>query len=190
MIIPVGFAQVAHRITLGLTSTYSICTVGVNNAVAPGDLQTQAQAAHNDFASTLLPILCQSTILESTTIKEGPVETGPSAEYVQPLPGSINDTQVPPNTSLLLQKQTALGGRENRGRMYIMGVGETSVGPTGELTGDLVQDFPDAAEQYFGKLELSQLFPVILHNSPSPPTACTAFTGSQIVATQRRRLRR
>lgn len=113
-----------------------------------------------------------------------------------PVVGTVSGLNVPQNTAFLARKQTTLGGRRNRGRMYIPGVPESWVTGAGvvpianvatintALTGLLIGG---AIHTAFGFLGQAQL----LHQSGSQtPTEVVDLQCQRVVATQRRRLRR
>lgn len=115
---------------------------------------------------------------------------------ISPVVGVIAGLNVPQNTAFLARKQTNLGGRRNRGRMYIPGVPESWVTGAGVVPIGNVGDINTA----LGKLLVGGLIhtafgflgqPVLLHQSGSQtPTEIVDLQAQRIVATQRRRLRR
>lgn len=96
------------------------------------------------------------------------------------------------NCALLVNKNTGVGGRKNRGRAFVppFNIPEASVDQAGFLlAGDLVNQAAGYAA-YRGKLEAEDLFLFVFHSSPADPaTLITSLTVSPQVATQRRRLR-
>lgn len=106
--------------------------------------------------------------------------------------GTVSGEAVPNNTASLLRKITLAGGRRGRGRMFIPGVSEEHVGPTGALTSTLVTALTNAGNDIMGNLvALSSVDAVVLfHNSaPFEPTEITSLVPSAKAATQRRRMR-
>lgn len=99
---------------------------------------------------------------------------------------------LPPNTSVLITKRTALGGRKGRGRMFLPGVRETMVGGRGEISPTDVTAITDDVQNWVD--ELTPLFggdPVLFHTlEADTPTAITTFQCESLVATQRRRMHR
>lgn len=98
------------------------------------------------------------------------------------------------NVAFLIQKRSQFGGRRNRGRCYFPGVTEASVNEVGVITPTQLASWQSIANDWltsyndpeagFGQM-------VILHSSaPSTPTPVVSLTVSNMVATQRRRLRR
>lgn len=115
---------------------------------------------------------------------------------ISPVVGTGSSAAVPQNTSYLIKKSTDSGGRRNRGRMYIPGVPSGALTGAGVLTNATVTSLNTAATTLkvggtvhtaFGFLGQAQ----VLHESGSlTPTEITDLTASNMVATQRRRLRR
>lgn len=113
-----------------------------------------------------------------------------------PVVGTVSGVNVPQNTAFLVRKQTELGGRRNRGRMYIPGVPESwctgaGVVPIGNVT---TINTVVSALTVGGSIVTAFGFlggPVLLHQSDSQtPTAVVDLQCQRVVATQRRRLRR
>lgn len=103
--------------------------------------------------------------------------------------GSIN--ALPVNTSVLVTKRTAVGGRKNRGRMFLPGFcDEASVGPSGLMSVPELNSISAACIQWYDDLIAAGYVPYILHDDPDDePTQITGLQVQQLLATQRRRLR-
>lgn len=109
------------------------------------------------------------------------------------------DSAATINTALLLRKVTALGGRKNRGRMYIPGPKETALDAGGFLVGTYLPDQEAAVASYLSGLRATLWFdePYLFHSydtaaPPVPlpaPTEITALHFQNRAATQRRRMR-
>lgn len=107
------------------------------------------------------------------------------------LAGDSPEEGAVPNTAALVTLASGLPGRANRGRIYLPGVI-----PYDQVSGDgqmfdgrreLITDFVTALEAELDTLGGSFQ---ILHSSSSDPTAVLSWNVQQLVATQRRRLRR
>lgn len=115
---------------------------------------------------------------------------------IVPVVGTVSGVNVPQNTAFLVRKQTTLGGRRNRGRMYIPGVPESWVTGAGVVpianvgnvnTACAALGIGGSVHTAFGFLGQMQL----LHQSGSQtPTEVVDLQCQRVVATQRRRLRR
>lgn len=116
--------------------------------------------------------------------------------------GSSGDgARLPQNCAVLLTKNTGLGGRRNRGRLFWPSIAETQVSNIGILTDDIVGGFNSIfngmvyAFDTLPTSESQETYMVILHNTVAAaeqpaPTRVTSMTCSNVLATQRRRLRR
>lgn len=194
MEIPAGYSQVNILWTGGGIPTGAQTTFGLDNQ---GSSFTPAQIANSVVVAYNTGDLVQfqsSTIGGATVlVKNGPVSTGPSAEAGSFGPGTGSSMAVPPNSAVLIQKVTALGGRAGRGRMYWPGWPEGNVDSAGVLGEPTRTNFEAEIQAFFDLLALGDLSPVLLHAEGSPistPTPITSFQVSPTMATQRRRLRR
>lgn len=188
MIIPAGYAQVTHvfggtGLPEGAATTYGILLNG--GSWDPGD----AGLLHDIFGDTWLTSMSASVTLERTILKAGPNDVGPATEFSDPRTGGNVASMAPPNVSFLVRKVTAMGGRANRGRMYLPGVPESLVGNDGTLDSTFVTNQATVATNFLSRLSAEVLAPVILHNSVQTPTLITQLVMEPRVATQRRRLR-
>lgn len=124
---------------------------------------------------------------------------GPPFIYSSPMnaPGTSSADRPPQNVSLIFRKNTGLGGRRNRGRMFWPSVSEASLDGVGNVAGSTISTteglLNDWMEGTFGPsavgTNLSQM--VILHSTPpATPTPVTSLTVDPVCGTQRRRLRR
>lgn len=116
--------------------------------------------------------------------------TGTVKERSETTAGSATAAPTTPNVAFLAQKLTGLGGRKNRGRMYIPGVSEDNVDGVGNVTSGKVASLDAALGVYVADAASFHFTPVILHNSLTAPTPFTGFSVSGLAATQRRRLRK
>ena len=187
--IPFGFVQVSFRhrtigdpedmlVTLGLDVTAN----GMSEDLL-GDLAGfWADSWQNVVTEELAFVGAISrdgggTVMETTLT--GRVGVAPAGVY-------------PPNTSYLVRKISAQGGRENRGRMFIPGVPRTAATPAGVLGQTELGNLQAAADSAFGLIDGDPRVEaiVILHTSAlKDPTPVTSFQAQSRLATQRRRLR-
>jgi hypothetical protein len=105
---------------------------------------------------------------------------------------------VPPNTSMIFKKTTGLAGVRERGRMYMPGfsLADADVNNDGTIDATPLATIGVNLANWLDVTvtdvtSISGFF--LLHEAASPgpgtPTAITAFTLENLVATQRRRLR-
>lgn len=206
--IPAGAGQVTHLFTGANVPHGGAVVYGIQGAgLTPG--QEACEACHVNFGAIVQGQLTSDVTLQTTKLKIGPTEDGPSFEHTQPLAGSgaIN-TSMAPNTAYLVNKVTALGGRRHRGRMFLPGVFDGAVDDSGIVAGATVTQVQVALDDFLVSMGVFGLSLVILHSpsyvwglvggqprriyssaTPPEPTPVTALTMTGMVATQRRRLR-
>lgn len=189
MIIPAGFAQITHLFGGVAAPTGAAVVYGVSNTAA-GTASDVAGFAHDAFSTTLLPILNDDLTLLTTVCKLGPNATGPSAEHNEPIGGGNANPAATPAVAYLLHKATGFGGRRGRGRMYLPGVTEANVDFGGEVTGGIVVDLTDAANEMLGLWNTADEDIVVLHGDATAPYPVFSFSADGMVATQRHRQRR
>lgn len=111
--------------------------------------------------------------------------------------GTSTDDKLPQNCAMLVRKNTALGGRRNRGRFFIPGMlTEEGVNNVGIIGSSDRGAYQGGIDSFFAELTTSTpaLPMVILHNTGgvSPiidPTVVVSLTVDSTISTQRRRLR-
>jgi hypothetical protein len=106
--------------------------------------------------------------------------------------GLTAGSALPPNCAYLVRKLTDLGGRRARGRMFIPGVPEGTVGANGVLTGAGLTAVNTAVLALLTNLEGNAAVEglVLFHDTaPFTPTPITSLEAQSKIATQRRRMR-
>lgn len=189
MIIPSGFGQ-ATILFGGTALRFPGNVVFGFDDNADDGAAAAAEAIHGGFASCFMPVLSEELLLLTTFVKLGPNDTGPSAEFSDTVPGEILSDNAGPQVSFLLSKNTALGGRQGRGRMYLPGVGEDRYGDFGAISGATQSSLDDAAEAWLVLMALAGYPVQLLHGDSTAPTPVISMTTSGFIATQRRRMRR
>lgn len=189
MIIPVGFAQATWNFEGNGLAYPGAVTLGLDpgGGADPDDV---ADAINGFFASTIMTMLNDDVTLVSTQVKFGPNATGPIGEFSSNIPGSVSGTGASSQCAYLVKKNSALGGHEGRGRMYLPGVTESFIGSDGALDSTQQGLLQTEVNEFFAGLTLAGYPAVILHNSATSPTPITTAIVQAVIATQRRRLRR
>lgn len=189
MNIPSGFAQVTLGFAGNGLANPAACVFGVDQGggATPEDV---AETIFDLFVGTILPNLNDDVELVSSLVKFGPNTTGPSAEFTGSEAGGAAGSGGVSNTAYLVRKNSGLGGREGRGRMYLPGVTEVDVGSDGLVDPILLGALQTDVTNFGAGLTLGGFPMVILHNSATTPTPVTTLVVQSRVATQRRRLRR
>jgi hypothetical protein len=185
VIIPPAYALVSHFHTIGGLARQAVVTYGIT---APAYNTALATDLHGAWADGPVTDMSDTINLVKTTVKQGPVESGPTYEFAELIGGGGPNACSPPNVCWLVKKVTASGGRANRGRMYLPGVYESAVDNTGQLTGSEPADMQAQIDEWFAALAAIDVTPVILHSGSSDPTPVITVTVEAVVATQRRRL--
>lgn len=191
--IPTGYAQANWFFTGTGAPTGAQVTLGLDVGALVGDEDQLPEALWNAWDSTIHLQLSGGIILEKCVVKFGPNDVGPFYEYVDTANGGAAGVSDSPNVAMLVRKQSLLGGRRNRGRMYIPGVSQSDVGEDGTLVGASLIAFQTAMDDFLTEIEATGCTPVLLHSESLgvlAPTPMTSFSVQSLVATQRRRLRR
>ncbi len=198
LVIPTGTAQVIHSLTLTGDAEPMAITYGVDlDPAAPGNAANLADGLHDAFVTSMINILATGYQLVATELNyslEG--EAFPRrVRHVEFDAGTGSSNLIPQNTAYLIHKDTSFGGRRNKGRFYLPGVGEPEVGITGVLTTAEVTRIQNALNNWFVGINavVGVADVLILHSdgitATPAPTVVTGFRIDTRVATQRRRLR-
>lgn len=189
MIIPVGFSQATLNFAGNGLANPGAVVFGMDQG-GGADPDTVAEQVYGAFEATILTQLTDDITLTSCLVKFGPNTTGPSAEFAAAAIGGIGGAGSPSNAAYLVRKNTSLGGRQGRGRMYLPGVAESTTGSDGAIdpgTRDIIQD---EVTTFGNLLVLASIPMVLLHTDATAPTPVTTLVLQGRIATQRRRLRR
>lgn len=198
LIIPPGFAQIAFELQLTNDDEPIITTLGLDlDAVAGTQI---ADLAFQAFALEIMPVVSNAYTLVRATAYVGNDGPGPLVydSSLTGVTGANTGNPLPQNCAWLMRKRTDLAGRRGRGRMYIPGVMESEVSPTGVIDTTTVTGLQAAADDFYDRLttgvDQAATPPVVLHRSEGigeepAPTPITSFTVDSVIATQRRRLR-
>lgn len=192
MLIPLGYSQVNLRFTgTGLPHGAEV-SFGVNQNDAT---QTPAVIADNvgqAYVENLLSVCANQVKLTEILVKSGPNDEGPSAVVAMDLTGVANYGDVIPSNTLLVRKNTAMGGRRGRGRNFWPLIGESAVGNGGFIQGETLALFQQRFDFFLQKLQGLDMPMVLLHGEqtkPTPPLYITGLSVQPQIASQRRRLR-
>lgn len=198
MIIPAGFCQVNFFfVGVGLPHGAQV-TLGLDHTATAGfDPSDVATAVETSWATAVMPDFYVAAInMNKILVKFGPNTTGPSAELSTTQAGSGGVTADSPNVATLVHKNTTMGGRQGRGRMYIPGAASTIMDADGVINPASVAQLQGDVDDFYTQLTSFGLLPVVLRGDTDPPPPITTpepisgFTVDGTVATQRRRLRR
>lgn len=193
MIIPNGYAQANFVYEGDAVPDGAENTLGLALAPGPASPMALAIALVTIWESRVIPNLTSVIGLERVDVKYGPNSTGAAASAPGSNTGTFGELALPSNTSLLLHKVTAMGGRQGRGRLYLPGFREDHVSPAGIVTAADVDDLTDTFNGVNDDLAAINCVPVLLRSAGAPvstPEPITSWICDGKVATQRRRLRR
>jgi hypothetical protein len=120
---------------------------------------------------------------------------GPSGEFLQRTAGSRAGEAATINFCPLVRKNTSLGGRRNRGRMFLPAgyLLESEVSELGVLAAAAITRVQGNATDFLTAIEAGANTDamVILHEAaPSTPTLVDSLSVQTLGATQRKRMRR
>jgi hypothetical protein len=167
-------------------------------AYNPSDLDPTAHAAaiHTAWASgTTRPFSASKVSNEYQLLRVDVVEMDDIGPLLGSQPivvqGTFGSGSMPPNCCVLMNKNTASGGRKNRGRMYVPPVNilETQVTALGTIPSANQTAITTLFNVAIGDMIAAGLPPVLLHSEPGAPTPITNIACTSVIATQRRRLR-
>lgn len=196
--IPAGSGQIVHHIALTGDPEEMAVTLGWISDLSVIDLDAVANGVHDAFTTLWAARGSDQYTVNHTTVTLVTV-TGEEpliADHVEAVAGGQASNVLPQNTAMLIHKNTGLGGRYNKGRMYFPGAFESQVSNVGLI---------DSTSQAAWNTALASLLTAynavsgveavgLLHNPRAADltpgvTEITSLVIDPIVATQRRRLR-
>lgn len=188
MIIPALYGHVGLEFSGAVFEHNPFTTFGIRNNL---DLSAAAVAALIELPAEDLTIAMvhSSVSLIGIHVKLGPNDTGPQASLAVNVPGTVGGSIGQANTAYLAEKQTGLGGREGRGRMFIPGVSTSVVSASGALQSANIAGFNTALDTFLDALTAADIPMYLLHSSGTVPTAVSGLVIDPEAATQRRRMR-
>lgn len=194
-IIPDGYGQLVFNFSHPAASGALTVTLGVQ--LSGGMTETQLEAIGNAWQTNVMAQVNSLVEFDSMTCYVGtgtpgePIIVEAVAEWGG---GALGATAMPINTSYLIRKTTGLGGRRNRGRMYLPGPQASDMEDAGTLSPSRVTALQVGFNNFFDDLTETAttgvLVPVILHSSGAgAPTPVGSFIVDNLPATQRTRMR-
>lgn len=190
--IPVGYASAEYQFRMVGDNELMLSTIGLKlNAPATVDLANQLMGTFRTPFATQL-----ATNLKLVGVKLTAGDDGDPLVF-QSTNGELGFTgggSLPQNCAFLLRKLTGLGGRRNRGRMYIPGVNDNLVDELGVVTSAGLATLQTAASTFLtSTLALAVIDDAVILHTPTVetplPTVITTLVVDGRIATQRRRLR-
>lgn len=146
-----------------------------------------------DFESKILPKMSSGCTLSTCSYADLSSLSGLSGNFSITGTGGGSGTMLAPNTAVLCS-WSALGTRAQRnGRSYFIGVDEDQVTSDGKMTTTYQGEWQTAVDDFIDELQADDLGLVVLSRTgASSGDVRTVLDGNvqQLLATQRRRLRR
>ena len=167
-------------------------TFGGYNAATAEDVGSWGGDIGTAYAANLLSTQSSNLTLASMKFRYNIGGTEGEVEQAIGSAGTGGPGTLPPNVAVLVQKKTGLTGRKNRGRLYFPGfVGEGDVDANGIIDSDVLATMQGHFDDFLTAVNASttNIDMAILHHDASTPTPVTSLVVSNLVATQRRRIR-
>ena len=191
MLIPPGYANVVlSGVTLGSSRPWATSCGFAIAAFGEADLEDlQSYIGSSDYVDNASEDcgFRGVDVVVGTSDPSAPIHITAGLEF-----NGSGGTGGFPNSAYLLRKSTLLGGRKGKGRSFMPGVTEASIGQGGTvLAGDgslaaglesFWMDVPASVEALDG--------PYLLHSDETAPTLIQGMSLDGTLATQRRRLRK
>jgi hypothetical protein len=192
--VPIGFAQVRFSWTVSGDAEAMYSTIGVS----PPALATATSIANDADTRWLTNVAAaaftsNTYVVGSTYVSFNEGGPGPSiAEVGTPTPGTAVVSPPPNNVAALVAKTTGVGGRRNKGRMYLppFFLQEADVTASGAITNTVITALNTRLNNFRTAMEGLGYILVLFHSDGGVPTPITSLSLDARVATQRKRLRR
>jgi hypothetical protein len=177
-----------------MTTSIAVLDISVGGPRSVLDMATDGYTAmHDTNAPGAAGHMIDEYSLESCVAAFGTSTGDLVAQFVSHTQGTVSDSPITSNCALLVRKNTALGGRRNRGRFFAPPslLNEGAVDPSGNISSGPLASLQTLWTNFFNLLATADLEPQLFHQGSSPPapTPVTSFTVDSLIATQRRRMR-
>jgi len=145
----------------------------------------------SDWVPMSTPVMSDQWVFAGVVVARQ-TETGPLVgQYLDGSRGAVSTDPMPVNCAVLATKNTALGGRKNRGRAYLPPFWPTEgyVNGAGQVDSSFLELGQENYDRAMTSMETAGYVPVLHHSDGSDGTPITSLTIGGTIATQRRRLR-
>lgn len=195
-VLPPGFVSIWTRWRIA-TMTRSAFTAVSYEIAAPPFTQANADTLLPDVAAAIDNIVASGATCDGGFALVG--SDGGSIRYDvtlgTPVVGDRAGGVAPPQVAMLITKNTGLGGRRNRGRMFIPFPSEADIEANGRVESSaltVLQGVATALEATAnGGVGRNNGDLVLLHDrAPTTPTTIVGLVASPLAATQRKRFDR
>lgn len=191
VLIPPGFGQ----LIVSMTSVRSphVCRNIYGWELTDALDQSQADDWSDNLAAAYKPLMNSGSSYIGLRILEGqdggdPIEWNSNSSAGA---GTTSGDLTAPQVMFLIKKTTALSGRHNRGRTFVIDPKESQVQDDGSLTSGAVSALATMANAVYSSPPSPQTgLMCILHSTSQAPTPVATFAGEAKVATLRGRFPR
>jgi len=190
MIIPTGYGQLNFYFTGVAAPRGAQVTIGFENV---GDESAEAAATlfGGNWETLILVHQSSQITLDHVKCKLGPNATGSEGLFTSgEVGGDTGEHSMPAQAAMLVTKQTGLGGRKGRGRLFIPGFGEANTDGGGTWNAALLAALQPDLNDWVDAASTGNCPLVLLHNDSTTPTLINSLTAQPLMATQRRRIRK
>lgn len=190
LIIPDGFGEAVIEFDFLAGASNPLAIVfGYINDGAQSAVQN-ATIIRDEFESNVMVSSAISNNIQMLRVSVLQNPGGVSAVVASAVTGPGGGSALAPNTSYLIRKSTALGGREGRGRIYMPGPMTSTVNEGGTLTVATITNLNTAFTAFNTNLGSNSIEMYLLHSAAvTAPSPVLSLSADALVATQRRRLR-
>lgn len=193
VVIPPSFAQASVEHWLAGYTRPAVTVWGVKILGVPDDDPVgMANAFQNLYRDTLGSQIDANVTIRSTRIVIGQDGGDPLVGVATDFGnGGATRESVAPALSLMVSKNTGLGGRKNRGRAYFpWAISDTGVAENGAIATTNLSAWQSNLTDFLEAVDTADLFEglYVLHSDPSvPPTKITSMVPNPVVRTQKQR---
>jgi hypothetical protein len=192
MLIPEDYAQVNHFFTGAGMPRGGQVTYGV--LLIAGATPTQvATEVSNIFEARWKSAMPSSITHSKVRVKFGPNEDGPFVDGGSSFAGTYSTAVDSPQVAVLMRKDTGFGGRHGSGRLFMPIVPEADTQSGGNIDPTALAALQSRATTWIADLLAGTYVDGmhLLHNAAPPnPYLVTGLSVQQLLATQRRRIRK
>lgn len=189
--IPDTFANVIVPFLPSFSSRAAAVVFGVANQAALATPQEIADAVWTPWEDNMAARIDSNVLMGPLHVQQGTGSGINSGDGTLSGPGTASSNAPTPQVAVLVKKFTGLGGRANRGRMYLpWAADESGLDEGGNIDPTVVTAVTAAFNGLLADLSTAELPMVILHAGAGIPAEVITGTCESVVATQRRRVAR